>query len=326
MQEIRLAATDIDTTRLGFGCAGLMRLPSRRGRQRLLREAFELGIRHFDVARSYGFGAAEAELGSFARGNRQRLVLATKFGIDVSTSGSRFGAAQGLARRLVRWFPAIRRLARGRTAGLYQPRRYDAEKARSSLEQSLRELRTDYLDLFLLHEPTVDDLRRTDVLEFLEDAKRKGLIRAYGVSGVASEILPICDELPALTPVVQIADDAIDRGIEAFGERTAQPAVTFGVLSEALPRIVRHVRSDRAARRRWEEATGHDCTKPERLAVLLLRYALRANPGGVVLLFSSRAAHLRSAAAEIEAAPMAHDPALDGLLERIDEEIRKPSP
>ncbi|HET9153536.1 MAG TPA: aldo/keto reductase [Solirubrobacterales bacterium] len=52
--------------RLGFGCASLMRLPSRRRRQALLAEAFEQGIRHFDVARMYGLGAAEGELGRFA--------------------------------------------------------------------------------------------------------------------------------------------------------------------------------------------------------------------------------------------------------------------
>src|SRR6185503_14619010 len=60
-----------DRVRLGFGCASLMRVPSRREREALLGEAFEQGIRHFDVARMYGLGAAESELGRFARGRRE---------------------------------------------------------------------------------------------------------------------------------------------------------------------------------------------------------------------------------------------------------------
>ena len=122
MNEVRVSGTDVITSALGFGCAGLMRVPSRQGRERLLREAHACGICHFDVARSYGLGAAEAELGKFAKTIRDRLVIATKFAIDLSASGRRFGAKQEIARRLVRLFPVLRRIARHGTSTMYAPR------------------------------------------------------------------------------------------------------------------------------------------------------------------------------------------------------------
>jgi aryl-alcohol dehydrogenase-like predicted oxidoreductase len=69
------------TSALGFGCASLLRLPDPADRQRLLATAVEYGIRHFDVARFYGLGLAEAELAPLLRHHRGQLTLATKFGL-----------------------------------------------------------------------------------------------------------------------------------------------------------------------------------------------------------------------------------------------------
>lgn len=324
MIDLQLPGTDVATTALGFGCGGLMRVPSRKARQRLLGEAFECGIRHFDVARSYGLGAAEGELGAFARGKRDQLVIATKFGIDISTGGGRFAAVQGVARRFVRMFPALRKLVRGRTTALYQPRCYDAQKARTSLETSLRELGTDYVDLLLLHEPTLDAVRESDVLEFLQQAKSSGKIRAFGVSGEAASILPICREMPALCGVVQIANDAINRTIELFDPSGPRPTVTFSVLTNALPMIVKYVGRDRETKRRWRESTGVDCTSAAEVARLLLRYSVRANPGGVTLYSTTRAERL-STAVDTIGEKRDDSTVLDKFLRLIDKEIRPPA-
>ena len=168
MRSVRLPGTGVDTTRLGFGCGRLMRVRSRRARRRLLDQAFDAGIRHFDVARMYGLGAAEGELGRFARGRRDQLVIATKCGIAPSSLGLVLRRVQGLIRPMLPWIPAVRALARSRAEELYRPRSYDAASARASLETSLRQLGTDYVDLFLLHEPALEDLWRSDLRSFLE--------------------------------------------------------------------------------------------------------------------------------------------------------------
>ena len=99
---IALGTTGVETTRLGFGCADLFREPSRARRQRLLETAFDHGIRHYDVAPMYGLGQVEQALGRFARGKRDRLVIATKFGIDPTAAGRWLGRGQAPIHRVMR--------------------------------------------------------------------------------------------------------------------------------------------------------------------------------------------------------------------------------
>ncbi|MBI5657691.1 MAG: aldo/keto reductase, partial [Geobacter sp.] len=158
MREIILPGTDITTTVMGYGCGGLMRSTSRHLRSALLNEAYDNGIRHFDVARMYGLGAAEAELGKFIKGKRDGLVVASKFGIEVAAQHWALVAMQGVARQVIALSPTLRRLARRKAGALYQPRKYDVETAKKSLHDSLKALGTDYLDIFFLHEPSLADL------------------------------------------------------------------------------------------------------------------------------------------------------------------------
>ncbi len=322
MESILLAGTDIATTRLGFGCGSLMRVRSGAARQRLLAEAFDAGIRHFDVARMYGLGAAERELAPLARGRRDRIVIATKFGIDVGPLGHRLRHVQGLLRPLIKAFPVLRRLARRRSEQIYQPRRVDAVKAGDSLETSLRELGTDYVDLFLIHEPGARSLP-SELLAFLEAARAAGKIRAYGVAGQVEQALDVRRRAPALARILQIPNDAVRRQIERVGRHPV--AVTFSPLSGALAVIHDHFRADPGARRRWCQALGLDLSAGDTLPSLLLRYCLRANPSGVVLYSTTRPERndsaIRSVATDVSA-----DSTLDAFLELVRREIAVPDP
>jgi len=316
MNEVELAGTGLVTTRLGFGCGPLLRVGSARERQRLLGAAHEAGIRHFDVARSYGLGAAEGELGRFARGRRAELVIATKFGIDVDRRARRLRAVQGVARRVLAAFPALRGALRRPGAALLEARRYDAAKARESLETSLRELGTDYLDLFLLHEPSLAAVTGSDVIPFLEEARRQGKIRTFGVSGLFEDVVSIAEALPALAPVVQFPSDVFSRNAERPPAAGLPAKVTFSPLSAALGRVVRHASRDAATRRRWGDLVGVDCGSPETLAPLLIRCCLEANPAGVVLFSTTQPRRLRALASAAEAKG-----SVSALVGRIDGEL-----
>src|SRR5690349_10156669 len=101
LPTVVLGSHQINTTRLGFGCGSLFRIPSRARRVQLLGAAYEAGIRHFDVAPMYGLGRAEAELGAFARARRSELTITTKFGIDPTLMAYALGRGQSPLRRVL---------------------------------------------------------------------------------------------------------------------------------------------------------------------------------------------------------------------------------
>ena len=307
-RTITLPGTDVVTSALGYGCADLYRCPSAARRGRLLATAHAAGIRHFDVAPMYGLGLAERELGRFAQGRRDDVVIATKFGVAPTTAATALARVQGPVRRLFAAFPALRRKAQSSAPGpaaggagalLYRAAGFGAAAARASLEHSLRELRTDRVDLLLLHDPQPGDVRSDDVCAYLETARSAGYIRSWGVAGEREPALAVAAALTAPPPVLQVRDDVLDRAAADERCRAFPARITFGVLGRALGPVVAHVGADEDRRRQWREAIGADCAVPEAAAALMLRLAARDNPDGVVLFSTIRADPLHAAAAAV---------------------------
>jgi D-threo-aldose 1-dehydrogenase len=284
-----------DRIRLGFGCASLMRVPSRRGRQGLLGEAFEQGIRHFDVARMYGLGTAEAELGRFAGGRREEISIATKFGIEPGAGAGRLAALQAPAREALNRLPALRAQVKRRQQAFHRAGRHDAAAARASLETSLRELGTDHVDVFFVHDPAaIGPGELGELVAALEDLRAAGWIRAWGFSGEQER----CEKLAREAghgAVAQLRDDVF-APVPGLAERPL-PALTFGVLARALPVLQELVRRNPLRWRAWGRATGIDVGDAGALADLLLRDALDRNPRGGSIFASTRRERIAAAAA-----------------------------
>jgi aryl-alcohol dehydrogenase-like predicted oxidoreductase len=274
-----------------------MQLASRRQRQRLLGEAHAQGLSHFDVARMYGLGMAESELGRFARGRREQVTIATKFGIEPGSP--RLARLQAPARAAIARLPALRAALKGRAPASHPPRRYDAAVARRSLETSLRELGTDYVDLFLVHDPAPSDHVDLDGLgELCEELIESGKIRAWGFSGDPNPCVELSRD--AAAAMLQVRD-------EIFNSSQASPdlaprTITFGVLSRALPVIKSHLDRNKEHRARWRAEIGQDCGDAEILASLLLQDALDRNRGGTVLFGTTRPERVGLAIAAAEVA------------------------
>jgi D-threo-aldose 1-dehydrogenase len=323
-----LAGTGISTTPLGLGCATIYRQPNAKRRRHLLDAAFDAGIRHFDVAPMYGLGIAERELGRFARGRRDEVVIATKFGIAPTRTARAIGRVQGPARRLLAASPGLNSRARSTAAGpgsspagsmLYEATGFDAASARAGLERSLRELKTDYIDLLLLHDPEPGRVRGDEVCESLEEARTAGRIRTWGVAGEPVRSVEVARGLAMAPPVLQVRDDILERAVPS--ELPAAAVITFGVLGGGVPAILAHVTETAARRRAWQEAVGADCGDPMVVSGLLLRWAVRSNPDGVVLFGSTRSDHIVSGAAATAGGPGD----LDRFLRLIDLELRAAS-
>ena len=121
-----------------------------------IRRARELGVTFFDTADSYGFGRSESLLGIVLSRKRNDVVLATKVGVTRDADGK------------------LRK-------------DFSREHIFHAVDGSLKRLRTDFIDLYQLHNPTLDDLRRDDIHEAMDRLQEAGKIRYWGVSVTTPE-------------------------------------------------------------------------------------------------------------------------------------------
>jgi aryl-alcohol dehydrogenase-like predicted oxidoreductase len=156
-----LGSTGITVSLIGLGTVKFGRneglrypaafeLPTDRDLARLLDAARDHGIDLLDTAPAYG--TSEERLGALLRRRRHRWVLSTKVGETFTAGTSRFD--------------------------------FSAASTLASVERSLARLRTDVLDIVLVHSDGDDVaiVRSGETLDTLEDLKRAGKIRAFGVS------------------------------------------------------------------------------------------------------------------------------------------------
>jgi D-threo-aldose 1-dehydrogenase len=303
---------------MGFGSGSLMRAASRRERLGLLGAAFDAGITHFDVAPIYGLGIAERELGLFARGRRDQMTIATKFGLTTTRVTRLSARVQTPLSRLIARLPTLRKQVQSRSSMLYR-HQYDVPTARSSLQVSLRNLQTDYVDILFLHNPAPGDtVAILELSAFLEDAKRAGDLRAWGVSGEPDPCAELCNSLPS-PALPQLRDDIILRTRQAA--LCDHPRLIFGAISGTLASILSHIKR---SGRRWSDRIGADCTNPETIASLLLMDALDTHPQSVVLFSSTRADRIRRGAEAACTGTERETPSLAAFRALVREEFAPP--
>jgi aryl-alcohol dehydrogenase-like predicted oxidoreductase len=183
MQLRGFGNTSLRVSEFGLGCAriGGVFQSSARGFLDLLAYAFDSGISFFDTADMYSQGESESLLGRALRGKRDRVVIASKAGYRLPAQRRVAGTLKPLLRPLVRWLKIRRdRLPSSGRGALTQD--FSAAYLRKAVEGSLRRLRTDYLDILQLHSPPLDVIERGDWQASLEELKRTGKIRYYGVA------------------------------------------------------------------------------------------------------------------------------------------------
>ena len=265
----------------------------------LLSAAVELGIRHFDVARSYGSGDAEAILGDFLTTTNELCTVTSKCGIaPASTRGLPGRRTKALARAVLRKVPGpYYGLVRSRATARVQGGQFGPEQIRQSLETSLRALRRDRLEAFLLHECTPEEWASGSVQEVLSDLVGSGAIGCAGPATSAAGTLEILGHESLAVPLVQFHDDGDMFGTEVIGlaRRHGTSTITHGVLDRNLKALRAHLAgASEPALREWSGRLDGEVTDGSVLAALLLRRAMARNRGGVVLFRTNDAGHLRS--------------------------------
>jgi aryl-alcohol dehydrogenase-like predicted oxidoreductase len=140
-----------------------------------IRAGIDAGISFIDTAPAYGFGHGEEVVGKAIQGRRDKVVLATKCGLSWNTSkGTLFFVSDEKGRN---------------DAGQYRIHKtLDPDIVRADLEDSLRRLGTDHVDLYLTHWQDVSTPIE-DTMALLLDFKRQGKIRAIGACNAKIEDL-----------------------------------------------------------------------------------------------------------------------------------------
>ena len=210
METRTLAGTELEVSRLCFGTMTFGNPVDGAGATKMVECCLEAGINFFDTANVYQQGVSEQMLGAALKGRRDQVVLASKVRGKMGDVPDQVG----LSRR------AIMR----------------------AVEESLKRLQTDYLDLYYLHQPDYD-VPIEETLEALDALVRKGAIRYPATSNYASwqvcQMLSIAEQ-EGYTParVAQQMWNLLARGLEQefvpFAKQAGVSIIAYNPLAGGL--------------------------------------------------------------------------------------------
>ena len=157
---------------IGYGAMGLSHgygaTPEHNESIRLLKKAYECGCNFFDTAEIYGWGENERLLGEAFEGMRDKVIIATKLNL--------FGENKN-------WEKYIE----------------------SHLDESLKNLKTDYVDIYYCHRlPDPKKISLENLAKIFGDLIKKGKIKGWGVSQATSEEI---EKLNAITPLTCVQNE-----------------------------------------------------------------------------------------------------------------------
>lgn len=175
--------TGLDVSAVGFGCwevGGGYGHVEEAEFARAVGRALDLGVNCFDTAEGYGMGASERALGQALGGRRDEAIVVTKFGMNYRDK------------------PNLRDSSR--------------ERVFASIDKSLKNLGTDYVDVYLVHWP--DRLTPfEETMQALGDVVRDGKVRFVGLSNFKLEEIEACTAVRRVD-VVQYGWNMFDRRMQ----------------------------------------------------------------------------------------------------------------
>ena len=184
MEFRQFGRTRLEVSAIGFGCweiGGTYGRIDETQFRRAVGQAVDSGINCFDTAEAYGMGLSERALAMALGGHRREVVLVTKFGTG---------------------YPEM-------------PTRRDSSRGRvmTSIENSLRNLETDHVDVYLVHWPD-SDTPLDETMRALDDIVQQGKARYIGVSNFRLSQLEAAMRLRRID-VVQYGWNMFDRRMQA---------------------------------------------------------------------------------------------------------------
>lgn len=170
-----------------------------------VQSAYDSGVNFFDTADTYGLGHSEELLGKALKTVREKVVIASKFGVRVEN---------------------------GRTFYDNSP-----EWIRTALDASLRRLKTEYIDLYQIH--YLDGHTPIgDIVGTLQELQRSGKIRYFGLSNIQmdsmEQIMPYRDAFVSFQDEYSLACRKNEKGIRKLSEKLQLTPLTWGSLGQGI--------------------------------------------------------------------------------------------
>jgi aryl-alcohol dehydrogenase-like predicted oxidoreductase len=209
MRRRILGGTGISVSEFALGTMmfGAMGNPDHDESVRMIHTALDAGVNFVDTADVYSRGESEEIVGKALKGRRDDVVLATKFGLPMGEDANHRGGSP-------RWI-------------------------KQAVDNSLRRLGTDYIDLYQMHRPDYGaDLDET--LSALSDLVRSGKVRAFGSSTFPADLIVeaqwVADKrghhrFRTEQPRYSILTRTIEAGVLPAAQRHGMGVLTYGPLS-----------------------------------------------------------------------------------------------
>ena len=207
-----LGDSDLEVSVVGFGAWAIGGAPfwSNEGDARSARavmKAYELGVNFFDTAPVYGFGHSEEILGRTLKPLRNKVIYATKCGLRWGNKS--LGAITKNATR---------------------------QSILEEIDQSLKRLDTDYIDLYQVHWPDVKT-SQSETMEALLEIQRQGKIKVIGVSNYSVEQMRDImksGQVVSLQPDYSLLNRSIEKGIVPYCKENQVGIIAYSPLASGL--------------------------------------------------------------------------------------------
>ncbi len=279
-----LGRTGFDATVLGFGAMEIRgTVHHHNGRpiepaqaERILNLVLDEGINYIDT--SIDYGDSEESIGSAIARRRDEFFLATKCGCWVGE------APEGT--------PSDKR----------PPHVFTRENIVNGIEQSLRRLKTDYLDLIQFHQsPSLDELRAEDAIGVLKEFQDLGKVRFIGSSSILPNIVDHIDL--GVFDVLQVPYSALEREHEEV--ITAAHAAGIGVVVRGG--VAKGDLGKENVWRRYDEANLEELADGATRAEFMLRFTI-SHPGmSTTIVGTMNPDHLVQNVASVRKGPLPAD-------------------
>ena len=286
-----LGRTGLEVTALGYGAMEIRgpriwggRPVSDHQAERILNAVLDAGINFIDTASDYGL--SEEYIGRFISHRRKEYYVATKCGCTVVPAGDHDET----------------------------PHVWTRETLLQNIETSLRRMKTDYVDVWQLHNPSADQVTAGDLVKVMEELRASGKVRWIGVSSTLPPITTFIEW--GVFDTFQIPYSGLERAhanVITAAARSGAGTIIRGGVARGAPSLQRWIRVQLGLRHRdpwatWGKARLDDLRAPgESRTAFLLRFTFSHPDMHTTIVGTMNADHLVENLRAAEAGPLPPD-------------------